>query len=144
MSLATADNAEMPISNLSLLLLLVLLLANIYLAHGQLFPPTCTNLAKSTFQTCKSAVEFVYTSLIQHDCAVAALKEGMVATPDIYCVLSACATCCQHLLSVAEYLGICKVLRMQALFAHDCDAGAQLTMLQAILRASETRSLCCK
>lgn len=50
-SLATADNAEMPISKLSLLLLLVLLLANIYLAHGQLLPSTCTNLAKSTFQT---------------------------------------------------------------------------------------------
>ena len=26
------------------------------------------------------------------------------------------------------HLGICKVLRMQALFAHDCDAGAQLTL----------------
>jgi len=46
--LATADNAEMLISKLSLLLLLVLL-ANIYLAHRQLFSSTCTNLAKSTF-----------------------------------------------------------------------------------------------
>ena len=50
MSLVTADNAEMLISKLSLLLL-VLLLANIYLAHRQLFASTCTNLAKSTFQT---------------------------------------------------------------------------------------------
>lgn len=49
MSLATADNAEMLISKLSLLLLLVLLLANIYLAHRQLFSSTCTNLAKTTF-----------------------------------------------------------------------------------------------